>query len=92
MGLAVEVVNGFHQTDAADLKQVVGIFAAADKFLNDRQHQSEISGNQLFPGGEVSVVILSEQLSGFFIFQHRKGGCIDAADGNFALHGTTSVL
>lgn len=39
----IKVINGFDQTDAADLKKIIDIFIAVIETLNDAENQAEIS-------------------------------------------------
>lgn len=56
MVFGVKIIDGLDQSDAADLKQVVHVLAAANEFLNHGQHQPEISGNELLACVGVAVL------------------------------------
>ena len=57
----IEIGDGFHQTDAAHLKQVVGAFSPLVKSLDHAQHQPQIAFNELFPGFFVPGLCQSQQ-------------------------------
>ena len=44
--LGVKMIDGFHQADTADLKQVVRRLAAPLEPLDDRQHQPQVATDQ----------------------------------------------
>ena len=45
----VKMVNCFDQSDAAHLKQVVKVFAAVGKALDNAQNQPQVPVDELFP-------------------------------------------
>ena len=45
----IKVVDGLDKTNAAYLKKIIGVFAAAAEFLYDRQHQTKIAFDQKLP-------------------------------------------
>ena len=62
----VEVIDRLDESDAADLEQIVNIFVAGGKALDDTQHQTKISLDISFSGFCVTGLDLPEQ--SFFFF------------------------
>ena len=52
----VKIVDCFDQSHAADLKEVIRIFAAIGKALDDGQYQMEIALNETFSRRLVTVL------------------------------------
>ena len=82
----IKIVDGFHQADAPDLKQVVRRFAATLKPLNNAEHQPQIAANQLIACLLVSGSGFFQKLVRLFSGEHRQSRCIHTADLNFCLH------
>ena len=55
MGLAVEVVDGLDEADAAHLEQVVDALTPGGEALDHAEHQPEVPGDELLPGGLVPL-------------------------------------
>ena len=51
----IEIVDGFHQADASDLKQIIHALSPSGKALDDTENQAQISRNQLFSGLPISL-------------------------------------
>ena len=47
--LGVEMVDGFHQTDAADLKQIIRRLTPVAEALHDAQNEPQIAADELVP-------------------------------------------
>ena len=88
----VEGVDGLDEADHAHLKQVVHALAAIGEALHHAQHQTQIAGNQLFPGGGVSGAAHLQQLARFRGPEHRQLRRVDPADLDLSLHDHTSVF
>ena len=84
--ITIKIVDGFDQTDAADLKQIVHRLAASVEALDDREHQTEISTDEFFPRCGIAVVRLSQQIGHLVCWDDGQGRGIDTADFHFALH------
>ena len=74
------------QTDAADLKQIVHVLAAADEFLDHGQHQPEVAGNELLACVSVAVLCADEQCPAGVAAQDFQVGRVDTADLDFSKH------
>ena len=81
------MVDGFDQTHAPHLEEIVRRLSPAHKALYHRKHQTQIALYQLFPGFFIPLLALEQQLLGLCTGQHFQFGCIDAADLYFPLHG-----
>ena len=81
----VEIVDGLDQPDAADLKEVVRVFAAACKALNDAEHQPEIAVNQLVARGLIAVPAAVQQLAHLVVPERLQFRGVHAADLDLAL-------
>lgn len=81
----IEIVHGLDEADAADLKQIVHVFAASGKALDHGQDEAEISGDELLPGGGVAGFRADQQGAGLVVFQHLEIRRVDAAYLHFAL-------
>ena len=86
MVFGVKMIDGLDQTDAADLKQVVYVFTAADEFLDHGQHQPEVAGNELLACVSVAVLCADEQCPAGVTAQDLQLGCVDTADLDFSKH------
>ena len=82
----VKIVDGLDQTDAADLKQIVHVLAAADEFLDYGQHQPEVAGNELLARVSVAVLCADEQCPAGVAAQDFQVGRVDTADLDFSKH------
>ena len=51
----IKVVNGFDQSDTADLEQVVQVLFPVHKALHDAEHQFQVAADQLLPGAHIAV-------------------------------------
>ena len=58
----IEIINRLDQTDAADLKQIVHVFRAVRKALNNRQNKLKVAVDQLLLGRQIAGLQLNEQL------------------------------
>src|SRR5690606_16144919 len=76
----VEVVDGFHQADAADLKEIVHVFAAVVEPLDDAEDEAQVALNELGAGVLIAVPHSLQQFSHVRIGQHRQLGRVDAAN------------
>ena len=90
--IGVEVVDGLDESDAPHLEQIVGVLPPIGKFLDHRQHQPQVAGNELLPGLHVPRLGPAQQLHGLLIFQHLQLGRVDAADLHLSLHGSPSLF
>ena len=88
----VEVVDGFDEPDAADLKQVVDVLAPPEKALDDRQHQPEIAADELLTRGAVALLRPAQQRRHLLVFQHRQTRRVDPADFHLPLHASSLHL
>ena len=70
MGVGVEVVDGLDEADAAHLEQVVDVLAPGGEALDHAEHQPQIPGDQLLPGGLVSLPDPEKQLTCALRGQH----------------------
>lgn len=86
MVFGVKIVDCLDQTDAADLKQIVHVLAAADEFLDHGQHQPEVAGNELLARVSVAVLCADEQCPAGFAAQDFQVGRVDTADLDFSKH------
>ena len=86
MVFGVEIIDGLDQTDAADLKQVVYVFTAADEFLDHGQHQPEVAGNELLACVGVAVLCTDEQCPAGVAAQDLQVSRVDTADLDFSKH------
>jgi len=91
MGLAVKVVDGFDEADAADLKEVVDVLAAGGEALDHAEHQPQVPGDELFPGGFVALMGAPEQRAGGLRVQSAQPRGVHAADLYFTLQNKTSL-
>lgn len=85
--LGIKMVDGFHQADTPDLKQVVRRFAATLKTLDHRQHQPQIAADQFITRLLVAAGRTPQQRIGLCGSQHRQSGGIHPADLHLGLHG-----
>ena len=78
--------------DTADLKQVVRILASAEKPLNDRQHQLEISFDEPSACLLVSGLCAADEVHHLLIRQRFQLSGVDAADLYLSLHAPSSCV
>ena len=81
----VEVVDGFNESDTADLKEVVRVFSAACKTLNDAENETQIALNQLFSCSFVSVSAALQKLLHLVVLQCLEFCGVHTADLYLAL-------
>ena len=60
--LHIEIVDGLDQADAAHLKQVVEILAAVDKALDNAQHQTQVSADELVARLHIALFDAAQKL------------------------------
>ena len=87
----IKPVDGLDEADAAYLKKIVHILAAAQKALNHRQHQPQIAADQLLPRVLIAIPAALQQRHHFVIFQHLQICRVDAADLNLPPHERASI-
>ena len=87
----VEIVNGFDQTDAADLKQVVHIFITGGKPLDDAKNQPQIPFNEDLPGLFVPADDPLKQGVLLLVGQKRQLCGVHSTDFDF-IHSHDSIL
>jgi hypothetical protein len=83
----VKIGDGLHQADAAHLKQIIGALSPFFKPLDNAEHQTQITFDQLLTGGNVTVVGFYQQC---IHLQRGQGGqpCgVYTADLYFSQHG-----
>ena len=51
----IEIIDGFDQTNAANLKQIIHIFIGSGKAPDDTENQTEIPADVSFPGCQIPV-------------------------------------
>ena len=81
----VEVVDGFNKSDTSNLKEIIRIFSAACKSLNDAENEAQIALNQSFACGFVSVSAALQKLLHLVVFQCLEFCGVHAADLYLAL-------
>ena len=84
--LGVEMVDGFHQTDAADLKQIVRRLAPVAEALHDAQNEPQIAADELVPRSPVARCGASQQCVRLRAGIDGQLGRIHSADLNLCLH------
>ena len=84
--VGVEVVDGLDQADTPHLKQVVGVLPPVGEPLNHRQHQPQVAGDELLPGGGVPRLGPEKERLGLAAFQHLQLGSVHPAYLYFVLH------
>ena len=82
----VKIIPPLDQAHASHLKEIVRVLAPAGKALNDREHQPQISFNEILPGLPVSRLGPAQELHGLLVFQNLELGCVDARDFDLSLH------
>ena len=82
----VEVVDGLDEADAPHLEQVVGVLPPIGEPLDHRQHQPQIAGDQLLPGGGVPRLGPPQKLLGLATFQYLQLGGVHPAYLYLVLH------
>ena len=85
----IEIVQGLDESNTADLKQIVDIFPAVVKALENAQHKTEISVYELMPCLLVALLDPGKELLFFFFGKDGKFGGIHAAYLNFIYHGSS---
>ena len=86
----VKIGDGLQKADAADLKQVVRVLPAAEKALDDRQHEAEIPLDEALARRLIPRLAAPQQLHHFVVFQRFQMRRVHAADLHLALHGSVS--
>ena len=82
----IKIVDGFDQSDTADLKKIVRVFAAVVKALDNPKHQSEIAADKFLSGRFVALFHSREERFLFLGCKCRKLRGIDSADFNLVHH------
>ena len=82
----VKVGDGLQKPDAADLKQIVRIFAPAQKPLHHRQDQLEISLHQTATRVHIPLLRALDQPHHLRVRERLQLRCVDAADLDLSLH------
>ena len=68
----IEMIRGLDQTDAAHLKEIVGVFAAARETLNDAEDEAQIAVDDGFSGLLIAALRPGEELPHDLIAQNRQ--------------------
>jgi len=68
----IEIVYRLHQSNAAHLKQVVHVFAATGKALDNAQHQTKVFLNKGFTRCFVTCAYLLEQFPAAGLVHHGQ--------------------
>ena len=87
----VQVIQGLHEADAADLEEVINIFAAGGEALDDGEDEAEVALEEFIAGGLIAGMDEGEKLTHTFGGDDGEFRGIDAAEIDFAVgHGYTS--
>ena len=74
------MINGLDESNAADLKKVVRVFAPVCEALNNTQNKAQISVDELFPCLLVSGVAFDQKLGFLLLCENLELRCINSAN------------
>ena len=80
------MVDGFHQTDAADLKQIIRRLTSVAEALHDAQNEPQIAADELVSRSPVARRGASQQCVRLRAGIDGQLGCVHSADFNLCLH------
>ena len=90
----VKIVDGFDQTDHADLEQIINIFPSAGKALDHAEHQPQVAVDQLVPCFLAAGALdLPQQFDFFAFLEYCQLRGVDSGDDNLLIrHAEPSVF